>query len=284
VVLPDLYPFLSEELEEYYARAVDRVGGDGLTIFDSVYPYHPDVAEVQAGNVYSRGRMFSSVSAMARKIAGEDESLDLVDHYRKTGNDALDLDSISQAGMGEFADSWTLFAHRAEPDVGAGEFRLRADIGSRQEWPGAGWEIDWSIGRYDIDTSLFSKPIEVSCSPCDLSQTSTSRQKRKGKQAQASDAVIQEEILEHVKSLEWTETKTQIIEKVAEEMRLDGARVDEKRVRTVFTEMSIANELSCEARRRNEGGQAHNRDLWGIGPGKWKMGAIASEGEGGEYD
>ena len=41
-----------------------------------------------------------------------------------------DLDSITQAGSGEWVDSWLLLSHRKGPDVENGEFQLQATIGS----------------------------------------------------------------------------------------------------------------------------------------------------------
>jgi hypothetical protein len=116
-----------------------------LVILDPLYTYHPSGIEAQ--NLYERGRMLGDLS----HLVGYDASLLVVDHYRKTGGANLDLDEIGQSGVAQWADSWILQAHREEPDLEAGTFRLAVEHGSRQ-WGGQRWEIDWECGAFDEET------------------------------------------------------------------------------------------------------------------------------------
>ena len=86
----------------------------------------------------------------AARAANPTATLLINDHFNKTGT-GTDLGRISQAGMGEWADSWLLLSHRADPDVAAGDFRLQLDVGSRQ-WGGRTFDLDMSVGEYDHDT------------------------------------------------------------------------------------------------------------------------------------
>jgi RecA-family ATPase len=77
-----------------------------LVVVDPLYAFHPPGIEAQ--NLYERGRMLAEVSA----LVADEAALVVADHFKKTGNSDLDLDSISQAGMGQWADSWILQKHR----------------------------------------------------------------------------------------------------------------------------------------------------------------------------
>ncbi|MGW6377064.1 AAA family ATPase [Rhodococcus sp. NPDC055112] len=112
-----------------------------LVIIDPLYAFHP--AGVEAQNLYERGRMLAGVSSL---VANE-TALIIADHFRKTGSADLDLDSIAQAGMGQWADSWILQKHRDKPDLDAGSYRLAVEFGSRQ-WGGSRWELDWQIPAF----------------------------------------------------------------------------------------------------------------------------------------
>ncbi|WP_027503907.1 AAA family ATPase [Rhodococcus sp. UNC23MFCrub1.1] len=109
-----------------------------LVIIDPLYAFHPPGIEAQ--NLYERGRMLAEVSA---SVAGQ-AALVVADHFKKSGNSDLDLDSISQAGMGQWADSWILQKHREKPDLDAGDYRLAMEFGSRQ-WGGRRYDLDWHL-------------------------------------------------------------------------------------------------------------------------------------------
>jgi hypothetical protein len=251
VVLPEIAQF-GKDFNEYLSDGLSALGGIavGLIVVDSVYNYHPSEKDVTVSNLYSRGQMFGRLSHDVYDIAGAAAAMKLLDHFRKRGNDALDLDSISQSGMGEFADSWCLLNHRTDPDVDNGRFYLQAEIGSRQDWPGAGWEIDWDIGAYDMDSGTFSKRIEVKCIPC--------RRASSGKET-VSDNEIQGAIMEYVGAHEWQKNKTNIRDALAGELG-----VGDHRVRPALELLAAGGRLSCEVRPVPEGDRLVKRQVWGV--------------------
>lgn len=117
----------------------------GLVIVDPLYAFHP--ANVEAQNLYDRGAMLAQVQQMAP----EGCALIIADHFRKTGGRDLDLDSIAQSGMAQWADSWILQNHAAPPRVDEGEFSIGVQFGSRQ-WGGRQFTVDWSLGTFDEET------------------------------------------------------------------------------------------------------------------------------------
>jgi len=62
------------------------------------------------------------------------------------------------AGHAEWCDSWMLLAHREAPDVDAGRFRLKLDVGSRQ-WGGGSFHVDYDVGRFDPASGTHDGPI-----------------------------------------------------------------------------------------------------------------------------
>ncbi|WP_461418312.1 ATP-binding protein [Gordonia sp. GN26] len=109
-----------------------------LVVLDPLYAYH--ARGIEAQNLYDRGRMLSDFNARV----GSETSLIIADHFNKTGKGDLDLDSIAQAGMSQWADSWMLQRHREPPDMDAGRFRLAVQFGSRR-WGGREWNLDWDL-------------------------------------------------------------------------------------------------------------------------------------------
>ncbi|MFC9968503.1 AAA family ATPase [Nocardia ignorata] len=112
-----------------------------LVVLDPLYAFHPPGVEAQ--NLYERGRMLAELSGQV----ADEAALIVADHFKKNGASGpggLDLDSIAQAGMGQWADSWVLQRHREAPDLDSGAYRLEAEFGSRQ-WGGARYEIDWNL-------------------------------------------------------------------------------------------------------------------------------------------
>ncbi|MDV8008629.1 AAA family ATPase [Rhodococcus sp. IEGM 1318] len=131
------------------ARNLDAIE-PALVIIDPLYAFHPPGVEAQ--NLYDRGRMLAEVSgAVAGKAA-----LIIADHFKKSGGSDLDLDSISQAGMAQWADSWILQRHRVRADLENGLYQLGVEFGSRQ-WGGGRWDVDWNLptrgGPEDEDES-----------------------------------------------------------------------------------------------------------------------------------
>ncbi|WLP89118.1 AAA family ATPase [Gordonia sp. NB41Y] len=109
-----------------------------LVVIDPLYAFHPTGVEAQ--NLYERGRMLSAFQSEV----GNETSLIIADHFNKTGKGDLDLDSIAQAGMGQWADSWILQRHREQPDMDGGKFNLTVQFGSRR-WGGRDWNLDWAL-------------------------------------------------------------------------------------------------------------------------------------------
>lgn len=117
----------------------------GLVIVDPFYAYHPPGVEAQ--NLYDRGAMLAEVQqSMPPGCA-----FVLADHFRKTGSRDLDLDSIAQSGVSQWADSWILQNHDSPARVDAGQFSIGMQFGSRQ-WGGRQYVVDWSLGTFNEDT------------------------------------------------------------------------------------------------------------------------------------
>lgn len=115
-----------------------------LVMLDPWYAYAP--ADVDARNLYEQGAALDRLGSMVTRGGA---SLLLANHYNQTGNGA-GLQRISMAGHAEWCDSWLLVNHRTAPDVDAGRFRLKLNVGSRQ-WGGAEHHVDFDIGRWDDD-------------------------------------------------------------------------------------------------------------------------------------
>jgi len=116
-----------------------------LVIVDPLYAFHS--TKVNASNLYERGVMLNMASSVA---ADAGVSLLIVDHFNKSGS-GTGLERISQAGMGEWADTWLLLSHHKPPDLEAGEFHLLMEVGSRQ-WGGRTYEVTFQLGAFDEDT------------------------------------------------------------------------------------------------------------------------------------
>ncbi len=82
------------------------------------------------------------------EVLGSEAALVVVDHFRKTGGAALNLDNIAQAGMSQWADSWVLQNHAEPPRPDEGHFRLGVQYGSRQ-WGGRDYRVTWELGTFD---------------------------------------------------------------------------------------------------------------------------------------
>ena len=130
-----------------------------LVILDPLYTFHPP--GIDPSNVYERGPMLTQLRELFTGRA-----FVIVDHFNKTGSTKLDLDSIAQAGMGQWADSWILVNHAAEPDLNSGTFHLNLSIGSRQ-WGGIERRIEFETGAFDPRTGEHFG--DVSWSVIDLS-------------------------------------------------------------------------------------------------------------------
>lgn len=186
-----------------------------LVIIDPLYAFHP--AGVEAQNLYERGRMLAGVSSL---VANE-TALIIADHFRKTGSADLDLDSIAQAGMGQWADSWILQKHRDKPDLDAGSYRLAVEFGSRQ-WGGSRWELDWQLpafgeleeGQADDGVSWEIRRVDGGCDRDRRSRSRGSGEKRA-------------ELLEVIRGNPFQFTKNRLIEVVGGNKAAVRAAIDE---------------------------------------------------------
>lgn len=128
----------SPELLDGLARHLDELQ-PALVIVDPLYAYHPST--VEASNLYARGPML----ARLREIVEGYAALVIGDHFKKSAT-GFDLDNISMAGVGQWADSWGLQRHRQVPDLAGNVYRLEAEFCTRRGG-GSRWEIDWALER-----------------------------------------------------------------------------------------------------------------------------------------
>ena len=116
--------------------------GPALLHLDPWYSFAPGQAD---------SRQLAEVGAaleVVRQLCAETGTSPLINnHFNQTGTGS-GLVRITGAGHGEWVDSWLLTNHREPPDVPAGRFRLRLDVGSRQ-WGGTSWDLDLDLGRFD---------------------------------------------------------------------------------------------------------------------------------------
>lgn len=150
----DIRDLDSAEFRDEVKRQLDEFQPRLVTI-DSLYGFHP--SDIEVGNVYERGAMLTRLSSL---IDGQ-AALVISDHFNK-GPQNLDLDSIAQAGMAAWADSWALQRHRAPAQPDIGRFLLETEFGSRQ-WGANRWQIDWDLGPIDFltgeHTGLLSREV-----------------------------------------------------------------------------------------------------------------------------
>lgn len=141
----------SERFQQTLARDLAEVK-PGLVLLDPLYAFHgPDT---KASDLHDEGWLLSLLSAPCTAAGA---SLLIVNHFNQTGSGSS-LKRITQAGSGEWSDSWILVSHRLDPNVASGSFRLNLDVGSRQ-WGGSGWDLDLELGRYDPELEEFTGPV-----------------------------------------------------------------------------------------------------------------------------
>jgi hypothetical protein len=141
----------SIEYQASLARDLERIE-PGLFVLDPLYAYHG--ANADARNLHEEGAHLGNAVHLARQAGA---TALIVNHFNQTGA-GRGLSRITQAGSGEWVDSWLLLAHREAPDVRGGRFQLALDVGSRQ-WGGATWDLDLNIGRFDPDTGTHDGEI-----------------------------------------------------------------------------------------------------------------------------
>jgi uncharacterized protein YidB (DUF937 family) len=137
-------PILGAEFREQFEANLREIQ-PSLVILDPLYAYHG--ASVKASDLHQEGALLNALSAPCQEFGS---ALVVVNHFNRSGT-GTDLDSITQAGSGEWVDSWVLLKCLENSDVTKGQFHLRAAIGSRQ-WGGKVADIYMDLGAFDDDT------------------------------------------------------------------------------------------------------------------------------------
>lgn len=134
--------------------------GARLIVVDPLYAYHGTT--VNSANLHEEGSLLTSISSPCVEA---EASLLVVNHFNQTGTGS-GLKRITQAGSGEWVDSWLLTRHRQDPDVANGDFKLELSVGSRQ-WGGSTWDVDLHLGRLDPTTGHHHGDITWNTRPTD---------------------------------------------------------------------------------------------------------------------
>lgn len=147
-------------------RLEKLAGTPGVVVLDPKYAY-------QAHDVDTRmlGEQGAALAGISGPIVETGWTLDVIDHFNKTGKD-VGLARITGAGMAEWADSWTLVAHRLAPDVMGGHFWLNVSLGSRQ-WGGMEWEFDIDIGTFNLETAEHEGSLDIRIRPAETGPVAT---------------------------------------------------------------------------------------------------------------
>jgi hypothetical protein len=124
----------------------------GLVHVDPLYAFHG--TSTKASDLHQEGSLLSLISAPCMAAGASSQ---IVNHFNQTGSGS-DLKRITQAGSGEWADSWMLLSHRERPDVDNGVFQLLLEVGSRQ-WGGTSWDLDINLGRFDAESGEYDGAI-----------------------------------------------------------------------------------------------------------------------------
>lgn len=156
-VIVESAPLSSIRFRESLQRDLDDLQ-PSLVIIDPLYAYHG--TDTAASNLHEEGTLLTSVTEQA---TAADANLFFVNHFNQTGG-GKGLKRITMAGSGEHVDSWYLLSHREVPNVASGRFHLLLEVGSRQ-WGGTSWDLDLTLGSFDIETGTHDGPITWSCTP-----------------------------------------------------------------------------------------------------------------------
>ncbi len=132
--------------------------GPAFVHLDPLYPFQP--MTVDSNRIAQVGLMLNEVQTIC---AEHDATFWITAHMNQSGT-GFDLKRITGAGIGEWGDSWVLLKHRETADVTAGQFKLTAEIGSRQ-WGGGSFDIDFSVGKFDADTGTHDGAITFDVRP-----------------------------------------------------------------------------------------------------------------------
>jgi hypothetical protein len=221
-VITEVAPLDSRRFREALAAALAEFR-PGLVWLDPLYPFQPQT--VSSSQLSEVGAMLTAAHLLCAEYGA---TFWVTAHMNQTGN-GFDLKRIAGAGPGEWADSWALLKHRSPPDVPAGKFRLRLDLGSRQ-WGGSSWDLDLNIGRYVADMGLHDGPITWHLQPVSTVQVA------------APDPLIDVKVAvlaagRHIKK---PTTKTGWVDRVGRRQRAAAAAFDELVAEGAITEVPSA--------------------------------------------
>lgn len=228
----DVAPVASEIFRETLTRDL-KERTPGLVTLDPLYAFHGPATN--AANLFEEGALLSALSAPCIDAGA---SLYVLSHFNKTGS-GRGLDRITQAGGQEWSDSWLLLSHREAPDVTGGHFRLLLEVGSRQ-WGGSEWELDFNVGRFDVETGEFDGDITW-----DL---------RRHVDA-ADGSQRREAILNRLAAAPWTLTKEQAFQ---------GLSGNAKELRACFDLLDEGGQIVSALVPRTEGSRQVRRWLWAV--------------------
>lgn len=229
----DVAPILSERFTESLNRDLEQLE-PVLVHPDPLYAYHG--TDTKASDLHQEGHLLSSASALC---GSHGASLLFTNHFNQTGSGS-GLQRITQAGSGEWVDSWLLTSHRDTPDVDNGRFKLLLEIGSRQ-WGGTTWELDLDIGHLDPETGTHDG---------DITWELRRHAAPPPKEDRTSVAV-----LEVLSDCPFELTKTGVVEKVGGNRDL---------TRNAFEALRQEGQIRMRNLPRIEGGRAVNRDVWAL--------------------
>jgi len=237
----------SEDFMEAVRAGLDKIQ-PAVVLLESFYNFHP--TEVDTKVLHQRGRLITEYFEGIRNECAGATPL-LTDHFRSTNTSkTLDLDTIAMAGQAESADSWLLTMHRQEPDVPAGEFHMRTQFGGRQ-WGNRDWDIDWSLGKFDIELGEHIGDISWRVSP---SESVKEERKR------VTGADIEEELLEYISANPREKTKEQAVKDIVQALG-----VTDKRVRDAFDKLADGSQIKSQKLPHREGNRTVKRDVWEAG-------------------
>lgn len=167
VVSYDVAPILSDRFTESLTRDLHEIE-PVLFSLDPYYAFHG--ARTDSRNLHEEGGLLTAVSGPCVEAG---VTCWITNHFNQTGS-GNGLTRITQAGSGEWADSWWLVSHRDPADVAHGRFKLRLDIGSRQ-WGGSSWDLDLNVGAFDDHLNGHDGPITWDIRRADASDTGSTR-------------------------------------------------------------------------------------------------------------
>lgn len=240
----DVAPLASAAFQESLAADLDDLS-PGLVIVDPLYAFHG--TDTNSSDLYARGALLTAASA---PVVAAGATLLINDHFNKTGT-GTDLGRISQAGMGEWADSWLLLSHRADPDVAAGDFQLQLEVGSRQ-WGGRTFDLDMSVGEYDHDTGEHVGSFGYTVARSDPNAAKVLK-------ASAAQNRAERDLLDVLRDEPFQHTKTSAITTVGG--KAETARAAWDSLRSQRKVVSRAETVE------NERGHRNRREVWDVAEG-----------------